>query len=149
MELLQVDLNSKNKCHQCYIYLSIYIYTTWKKQMYIFLESGIIQLAYRHTEVWHTCLFMNVSSGQIYFVKRSCAGKINTVWKKLVKTSAMLQSIAQSHLSEKKIIELMLFYYKLNNSDIWKGNLVIHFGGKKVHRHLIMFFLLLLLITAF
>lgn len=68
---------------------------------YIFLEAAIIRLAFRPAEVWHTvCLFMDVSSGQIYFVKRSCAGKTNTVWKILLKTSAVLQSVPQSHLSE-------------------------------------------------
>lgn len=69
-----------------------------------FLESGIvwIGLSYRHTEVWHTRLFMDVSSGQIYFVKGSCAGKINRVWKILLKT--ILQSLPKSHLSEENLL---------------------------------------------
>lgn len=64
-----------------------------KKMNYIFLEPGICRIAYRHTEVWHTCLFIDVSSGQIYFVKHSRGGKITkhrekTVWKILFKTAA-------------------------------------------------------------
>lgn len=91
-----------------------------KKEMnYIFLEPGICRIAYRHTEVWHTCLFIDVSSGQIYFVKRSRVGKINSGRKQFGKYSSrlllhVLQSISKSLFSWLKFIE---FFYKLNNSQ--------------------------------
>lgn len=50
-----------------------------KNELHIFgaYFSGICSIAYRCAEVWHACLFIDVSSGQIYFVKRAREGKIN------------------------------------------------------------------------
>lgn len=73
--------------------LSAIVSQKGKKKNYIYLEPGICRIAYRHTEVWHTCLFIDVSSGQIHFVKHSRGGKITkqrekTVWKILFETAA-------------------------------------------------------------
>lgn len=86
-----------------------------KKMNYIFLEPGICRIAYRHTEVWHTCLFIDVSSGQIYFVKHSRVGKITkqrekTVWKILFQTAASCPFFSWLKFSE--------FFCKLNNSHL-------------------------------
>lgn len=98
--------------------LSAIVSQKGKKTNYIFLEPGICRIAYRHTEVWHTCLFIDVSSGQIYFVKRSRVGKINSGRKQFGKYSSrlllhVLLRISKSIFSWLKFIE---FFCKLNNS---------------------------------
>lgn len=76
----------------------------------LFMEPGIYRVAYRHTEAWHTCLFIDVSRGQIYFVKRSRVGKINSGRKQFGKYSSRVHF--QVSFFRVKFIEVMDFFNK-------------------------------------